>query len=387
MNPELFRNSSSGKVIRTPKGYWAFVPAPLPPKFTWSSSLVSALAKAERHLSSLATLGGTLPSPYILVQPFMRQEAVISSRIEGTRASLTDLYAYETIQLSFLKPTADTLEVHNYVRALNYGLERLKSLPISLRLSREIHQILMEGVRGEQSTPGQFRRSQNFIGPPGCTLETATYVPPPVDEMLAALDNLEKFIHAPSELPPLVRTALIHYQFEAIHPFLDGNGRIGRLLIILLLCAWGLLPQPLLNLSAFFETNRESYYDYLLEVSQFGHWEKWLIFFINGVSSQSLDAIARIKRLLKLRDSYHEQLQDERAAARLIMALDAIFARPILTIRQMEAHLNIPYRTAQRYIERFCELGILHEITGQMRNRIYRADEILIAIVEPIEET
>ena len=387
MNPELFRNSSSGKVIRTPKGYWAFVPAPLPPKFTWSSSLVSALAKAERHLSSLATLGGTLPSPYILVQPFMRQEAVISSRIEGTRASLTDLYAYETIQLSFLKPTADTLEVHNYVRALNYGLERLKSLPISLRLSREIHQILMEGVRGEQSTPGQFRRSQNFIGPPGCTLETATYVPPPVDEMLTALDNLEKFIHAPSELPPLVRTALIHYQFEAIHPFLDGNGRIGRLLIILLLCAWGLLPQPLLNLSAFFETNRESYYDYLLEVSQFGHWEKWLIFFINGVSSQSLDAIARIKRLLKLRDSYHEQLQDERAAARLIMALDAIFARPILTIRQMEAHLNIPYRTAQRYIERFCELGILHEITGQMRNRIYRADEILIAIVEPIEET
>jgi Fic family protein len=387
MNPELFRNSSSGKVIRTPKGYWAFVPAPLPPKFTWSSSLVSALAKAERHLSSLATLGGTLPSPYILVQPFMRQEAVISSRIEGTRASLTDLYAYETIQLSFLKPTADTLEVHNYVRALDYGLERLKNLPISLRLSREIHQILMEGVRGEQSTPGQFRRSQNFIGPPGCTLETATYVPPPVDEMLAALDNLEKFIHAPSELPPLVRTALIHYQFEAIHPFLDGNGRIGRLLIILLLCAWGLLPQPLLNLSAFFETNRESYYDYLLEVSQFGHWEKWLIFFINGVSSQSLDAIARIKRLLKLRDSYHEQLQDERAAARLIMALDAIFARPILTIRQMEAHLNIPYRTAQRYIERFCELGILHEITGQMRNRIYRADEILIAIVEPIEET
>jgi len=262
----------------------------------------------------------------------------------------------------------------------------LKTLPISLRLTREIHQKLMEGVRGERSTPGQFRRSQNFIGPPGCTLETAAYVPPPVEEMLTALDNLEKFIHAPSELPPLARAALIHYQFEAIHPFLDGNGRIGRLLIILLLCEWGLLPQPLLNLSAFFEANRESYYDHLLEVSQFGHWEKWLIFFINGVSSQSLDAITRIKRLLNLRDSYHEQLQDERAAARLIMALDVIFARPILTIRQMEAHLNVPYRTAQRYIERFGEIGILHEITGQMRNRIYRADEILKAIIEPIEE-
>jgi len=386
MDPKFFRNTSSGKVIRTPKGYWAFVPAPLPPEFTWSSSLVSALAEAERHLSSLATLAGTLPSPYFLVQPFMRQEAVISSRIEGTRASLTDLYAYETTQLSFLKPTADTLEVHNYVRALDFGLERLKTLPISLRLTREIHQKLMEGVRGERSTPGQFRRSQNFIGPPGCTLETAAYVPPPVEEMLTALDNLEKFIHAPSELPPLARAALIHYQFEAIHPFLDGNGRIGRLLIILLLCEWGLLPQPLLNLSAFFKANRESYYDHLLEVSQFGHWEKWLIFFINGVSSQSLDAITRIKRLLNLRDSFHEQLQDERAAARLIMALDVIFARPILTIRQMEAHLNVPYRTAQRYIKRFGEIGILHEITGQMRNRIYRADDILKAIIEPIEE-
>jgi len=386
MDPKNFRNSSSGKVIRTPKGYWAFVPAPLPPEFTWSSSLVSALAEAERHLSSLATLGATLPSPYILVQPFMRQEAVISSRIEGTRASLTDLYAYETTQLSFLKPTADTLEVHNYVRAMDYGLERLNSLPISLRLIREIHQILMEGVRGERCTPGQFRRSQNFIGPPGCTLETAAYVPPPVEEMLTALDNLEKFIHISSDLPLLARTALIHYQFEAIHPFLDGNGRVGRLLIILMLCEWGLLPQPLLNLSAFFESNRSLYYDYLLEGSQFGHWEKWLIFFLDGVSSQSIQATVRIKRLLNLRDSYHELIRDERAANRLFMALDTIFARPILTIRQMEDQINIPYRTAQRYIERFCELGILHEITGQMRNRVYRADEILKAILEPIGE-
>jgi Fic family protein len=191
-----------------------------------------------------------------LVQPFIRREAVLSSQIEGTRASLSDLYTYESVQLSYLKPAADTLEVYNYVRALDYGLERLNSIPISLRLIREIHQILMEGVRGEQSTPGQFRRSQNFVGPPNCTLETATYVPPPVEEMLTALDNLEKFIHAPSDLPPLARAALIHYQFEAIHPFLDGNGRICRLLIILMLCEWGLLLQPLLNLSAFFEANR-----------------------------------------------------------------------------------------------------------------------------------
>jgi Fic family protein len=204
--------------------------------------------------------------------------------------------------------------------------------------------------------------------------------------MLTALDHLEKFIHAPSDLPALARAALIHYQFEAIHPFLDGNGRVGRLLIILLLCEWELMPQPLLNLSAFFESNRQLYYDHLLEVSQRGHWEQWLIFFLNGVRVQSIDATLRIRRLLQLRQSYQEQIQDERTADRLVIALDVIFARPILTIRQMEAHLNLPYRTAQRYINKFCHLGILREITGQMRNRIYRADEILKAILEPIEE-
>jgi Fic family protein len=195
-------------------------------------------------------LGANLPNPHLLIRPFLRKEAVLSSRIEGTRASLEDIYVYEAAQLSFFEGENDVREVHNYVSALEYGLERLNSIPISLRLIKEIHAHLMARVRGDIWTPGEFRRSQNWIGSPSSTIESAEYVPPPVAEMLEALNDLEKFIHAPSDQPPLVRLGLIHYQFEAIHPFLDGNGRIGRLLLVLLLCAWELLSQPLLYLSA-----------------------------------------------------------------------------------------------------------------------------------------
>jgi Fic family protein len=328
-------------------------------------------------MGRLANLADTLPSPHILVRPFIRREAVLSSRIEGTRASLVDLYHYESAQLSFFEDTSDVRKVHNYVRALEYGLERSKTLPVSLRLIREMHGILMEGVRGEHLTPGEFRRSQNWIGPPGSTIESATIVPPPVDEMHHALDALEKYIHAPSDILQLARAGLIHYQFEAVHPFLDGNGRVGRLLVILLLIEWGLISQPLLYLSAFFEAHRLDYYDRLLAVSQRGEWENWLLFFLKGVSSQSLDAITRIERLGQLRIAYRERLRTERAAVRLLQSLDVLFERPILNIRQLEAALNVPYRTAQRYIERLEEIGILREVTGQARNRLYRVDEIL----------
>jgi Fic family protein len=379
MDPNDFSSSSPGRVLRTLKGYWAFMPNPLPPTIEWSTPLISALGEAERNLGRLASLADTLPSPHILVRPFIRREAVLSSRIEGTRASLVDLYHYESAQLSFLEDASDVREVHNCVRALDYGLERSKT-PVSLRLIREMHGLLMEGVRGEHLTPGEFRRSQNWIGPPGSTIESATIVPPPVDEMYQALDAIEKFIHAPSDIPQLARVGLIHYQFEAIHPFLDGNGRVGRLLVILLLIEWGLISQPLLYLSAFFEAHRLDYYDRLLAVSQRGDWESWLLFFLKGVSSQSLDAIARIERLGKLRTAYRERLRSERAAARLLQTLDVLFERPILNIRQLEAALDVPYRTAQRYVERLEEQGILREVTGQARNRLYRADDIIRAL-------
>ena len=380
MNPEEFRNSSSGKVIHTLKDYWAYVPSPLPPNLKWPLVVVSALSEADRDLSRLNTLAGAFPFNQTLIMPFIRQEAVLSSRIEGTRASLVDLYAHEAGQLSFLETVDDSSEVLNYVRALEYGLERVKTLPVSLRLIREIHARLMENVRGGQLTPGEFRRSQNWIGPAGSTLENATYVPPPVDEMLEALDAMEKFIHSPSQFPALVRAALLHYQFEAIHPFLDGNGRMGRVLIILLLHEWRVLSQPLLNLSVYFEAQRREYYTRLLDVSKNGAWEEWLLFFLTGVSTQAVNDAVRLESLLGLRVDYLERIRVGRRQERLEQVLDLIFQRPILNVRQVEAALGIPYMTAERCIERLEKTGILREITGKARNRIFRADEILAVI-------
>ena len=380
MNPKDFHNPDVGKVIRAKTGYWAFLPAKLPPNLNWSLELVNALADAERELSKLASAAGNYPFPRILIQPFMRREAVLSSRIEGTRASLVDLYNYESSQLSFLEENDDVREVFNYVRALDHGLDRLKELPVSLRLIREIHAKLLENVRGGHLTPGKFRSTQNWIGPSGSTLESATYVPPMVDEMQLALNALEKFIHTDTDIPPLVRAGMIHYQFEAIHPFLDGNGRIGRLLIILLLCEWELLPQPLLNLSVYFEHYRQEYYDRLLAVSQRGKWEEWLMFFLRGITMQSRDSLFRMTRLQGIREKYGNKVQFDRNTARMSVVLDFLFARPIFTTRQMADGLNIPFKTAGEYIEKLERAGILKETTGYARNRVFRADEILQAV-------
>ena len=242
MDPQDFRSHAAGRVIRAPAGYWAFVPNSLPPAFEWSQELVSALSSADRALGEFAGLGRSLPDPSLFVRPFVRREAVLSSRIEGTQASLSDVYAYEATQSAFFRSSLDVQEVHNNVRALECSLERLDTLPVSLRLIREAHARLLEGVRGDHLTPGEFRKSQNWIGPPGSTLDSAVFVPPPCEEMHTTLGDLERYLHSPGNLPPLMRLGFIHYQFEAIHPFLDGNGRIGRLLISLLLVAWGLMP-------------------------------------------------------------------------------------------------------------------------------------------------
>ena len=381
MNPKDFRSPDAGKAFLTPTGFWAFLPNPLPPNITWSLSLVSILSEAERELSRLAALVSAYPFPRLLIQPFIRNEAVISSRIEGTRASLIDLYTYETAQLSFFERTDDVREVYNYVRAMDYGLARLKTLPVSLRLIRELHEKLMENVRGGTLTPGQFRRSQNWIGPIGSTLVTAPYVPPPVEEMHQALDALEKFIHTDTEIPPLIRTGMIHYQFEAIHPFLDGNGRVGRLLIVLLLCEWGLLPQPLLNLSAYIEHYRQEYYDLLLKVSQQGAWEAWLRFFLRGVSEQAQDGVYRMERLQEIRLKYQSIVETDRNPTRMAAMVDFLFSRPILSIRQASDGLSIPFKTARDYLAKLEQAGVLREITGYARNRIFQADQILRAVL------
>jgi Fic family protein len=380
-----FSKNAPGEVVTTLKGYLAFIPAPLPPDVTWSNKLLAALSNADRSLVRLAEVGNAFPVPHVVVRPFVRKEAVLSSQIEGTRTSFEELLSYEAGQLSLFGDPQDTLEVHNYVRALDYGLERLETLPLSLRLIREIHGILLQGVRGELMTPGEVRRSQNWIGRPGATLAQSRYVPPPANEMHNCLSHLERFIHQDSELPPLLRVGLIHYQFEAIHPFLDGNGRVGRLLVTFLLVAWRLLSQPLLYLSSFIEANRQEYYDRLLTVSQKGEWEAWLLFFLEGVRSQAEDASQRITRLQTLRLEYRELFATDRSREKLARMVDYLISSPITSIPQAQESLEMgSYTTIQRYIEKLTALSIVREVTGKSRNRIYRADQILKVLEEHI---
>jgi Fic family protein len=369
------------------EGCWAFVPFPIPPKLDYGPPLVAALSEADRALGELAGLSRTLPNPYLLTRPFLRREAVLSSRIEGTRASLVDLFAFEVEPPLFGEQERrdDVQEVRNYVRALEHGMARLEDLPISQRLLREMHAVLMEEVRGQQRDPGEFRRMQNWIGPPGARLQEATYVPPPPAEIPTALSELERYIHGATKLPPLLDIALVHYQFEAIHPFLDGNGRIGRLLITLMLIERDLLPEPLLYLSAYFERHRGAYYDHLLAVSQKGEWEEWLLFFLRGVSVEARDASRRAGKLFELRETYRQRFQREGARPSLLTAVNHLFANPVTSIRELAEVLGVSFEAARRLVGSLEERGVLEEITGRRRNRMYAAREILQVLQGPLE--
>lgn len=371
-----FIEHPGGRIVKTPQDYRAYVPAPLEPEIELNMALISRLSDADRAVSELAGVARTLPNPHLLIGPFMKQEAVISSKIEGTQASFSDLLYFETSRIKE-EQVPDVREVANYVKAMEYGLARLSDLPMSLRLIKELHSILMNEVRGCKSTPGEFRRSQNWIGPPGCSLSGASYVPPPASEMKDALSDLEYYFHTETDTPPLMRLAMIHYQFESIHPFLDGNGRIGRLLTALQLVAYDLLPQPLLYLSAFFERNRNRYYDLLLDVSRKGAWEDWIMFFLRAVEVQSKDAVARSDRLLELWHEYRDRLQEARASALLLQMVDYLFEYPAITNPMATKKLGVTPRSTQLNIEKLIASGILEEITGGKRNRVYVAREII----------
>jgi Uncharacterized conserved protein len=317
----------------------------------------------------------------LLIYPFIRKEAVLSSRIEGTQSSFSDLLLFEATRV---EKQRDVREVQNYVRAIEYGLKRLEELPLSLRLIRELHGILMGGVRGEHATPGEFRQSQNWIGRPGCSLNEATFVPPPPSEMQDALNQLEKFLHSDTDLPPLVQLALIHYQFETIHPFLDGNGRIGRLLISLFLCQRGILTKPLLYLSAFFERHRREYYEYLLAVSQQGDWRQWIEFFLRAVAEQSRDAVRRSHHLLELHQHYYQTSLEKRLPTTAGQLIELIFTRPVLNAKIVQELLKITFPAAQKAIRILEEESVLVEITGAKRNKAYAAEEILKILEEDI---
>lgn len=381
MRPEDFKSSTAGELRKGANGqadYWSFVPNPLPPTIQYSPKLVGILADATFAIGQLNGLGRQIANPHLFQLPFMRKEAVLSSKIEGTQTEEAEVIEYEGGQLGLpieTKKADDLQEVMNYVNALEYGLARLEDLPVSLRLLTEIHRELLSGVRGQSRHPGEFRNGQNWID--GRDPAHARYVPPSVDDMTEALSDLERYIHTDDGASPLVRLGLIHYQFEAIHPFEDGNGRIGRLLISLLVCHWGLLPVPLLYLSAYFERNRDEYLDRMFEVSRSGDWEGWLVFFLEGVAAQARDAADRAAALQDTQATLRDRLHTARASANALHLLDHLSAVPIVTVGRAQKILgSITYMGAQGVIDKLVDAGVLR-MQQEGRRKTYYADEIL----------
>lgn len=380
MNPKDYKSADAGRVVRMPQGFHAFIPARLPAKLSFDAQLAVAQSRADAALSELAGVGRLLPNPHVLISPLMRQEAVLSSRIEGTRASLSEVLEAEALDLK-TEPTGDVQEVRNYVAAMQHGIDRLQKLPLSLRLVCELHEKLMRDVRGYHATPGEFRRSQNWIGPQGSTPETAPYVPPPVDELMPALGNWEEFLHEREKLPDLIQCAVMHEQFEAIHPFLDGNGRVGRLLITLFLMERRRLPEPLLYLSAFIEAHRQEYYDLLQRVRTHHDWSTWLRWFLRGVEVTARDAAERAGRLMTMREQYRGKLAHKATATRL---LDGMFINPYVSVRRATQLLDCTAPTAMKAIGELERQGVIAEATGRQWGRVYIAREILEILQAPL---
>jgi Fic family protein len=368
-------STRAGRYVRQPTGYRAFMPAPLPPEpaLDLSGELTRLLSQADRALGRLDGSVLTLPNPDLFVFMYVRKEAVLSSQIEGTQSSLQDLLAAEAQMFDQNLPR-DVDEVINYVNAMNHGLARLVERPISVRLIREIHAELMRGVRGGRLQPGELRMSQNWIGPPGSTLNTATFVPPPHHEVPEALGDLEKFLHQADDLPPLIKIALAHVQFETIHPFLDGNGRVGRLLITFLLTEREVLHKPVLYLSHFFKQHRQAYYEHLQEARDRGAWEAWLKFFLQGVIEVAAEAAETARRILQLREEHRTAITAKLgyAAGNGHKVLEALYDRPIVSVNDVKAMTGTTYAAANSLVSRLVGLGVLSEMTGNARNRRFR---------------
>lgn len=376
----------AGCYVRQVAGYRAFIPAPLPPSpsIDLSGPLQRSLSEADLALGRLDGSIQTLPHPDLFVMMYVRKEAVLSSQIEGTQSSLNDLLAAEAEVLAPDRPR-DVDEVVNYVHAMNHGLARLPQLPVSVRLIREIHGLLLSGVRGSHLTPGELRTSQNWIGPGGCTLAEATFVPPPPAELAAALADLERFIHQQDDIPLLIKVGLAHAQFETIHPFLDGNGRLGRLLITFLLSERRVLQKPVLYLSHYFKRHRQEYYERLQAVRERGEWESWLAFFLAGVVEVSTESADTARRILLLRETDRLAITERlgRAAGNGHRVLEHLYQRPIISVEGVRALTNISYPSANNLVDRLVEQGIVTEFTGQKRHRRFRYDAYIRLFGDP----
>ncbi len=360
MDPSRFVAPEFGEAVRTlgRHGYVAYRPRPVPRSVDLGPDTVLLLSDADRALGRLAGAGRLLPNPHLLLQPYIAREALASSRIEGTQASLFDVFDAQARN----KPEGPVREVTNYIAALEHGLIRLASLPVSKRLLCEVHEILLDDIRGQERLPGEIRTSRNWIGSRDNRPGTAMFVPPAVDDMLHSFDDLERFIHEDTSIPPLVKIALVHYQFETIHPFLDGNGRLGRLLIAFLLVEKQLLPQPLLYLSSYFERRRSDYYDRLQAVREKGELAEWLDFFLAGITEQATDAVSRAERLVDLRESYRQRLIGDRSRAGEVV--DLVFQNPVLTTTRIADAFGTSLQSAINHIRRLEAEKIVTEVRG-----------------------
>lgn len=377
----------AGRFVAQPQGYIAFIPKPLPPDppLALDAGLLSLLEEAVGELGRLDGVAKVIPDPDFFVSMYIRREAVLSSQIEGTQSTLEDLLELE-LERERSDPLSDVYDLANYVRTMNFGLERLTTLPLSLRLIREIHKELLRDGRGAKATPGKFRRSQNWIGPSGASLKQATFVPPPVADMKQALHDFEGFLHADNSYPTLIEVGLAHAQFETIHPFLDGNGRVGRLLNIFLLIHRRVLRQPLLYLSYFFKLHRTEYYDRLMAVRLEGDWEGWMRFFLRGVHQTAGEATETAERLFELRESHRSLVLENKLGQNGLMLLSHLFQRPLVNIKLVATLLDSTFPTASRLVSTFEELGILKEITGRKRSRMFRYEPYLALFADTIGE-
>ena len=352
----------AGYFVSQPSGYKSFVPCDLPPdpSVKMDKDMISMLSSADRSLGRLDGVTQILPNPDLFVAMYVRKEAVLSSQIEGTQASLSDILVVDETS----GKNEDVREVVNYVNAMNYGLKRIEELPLSLRLLREIHAELLKSGRGSKRNPGEFRNSQNWIGPEGSTILDATFVPPTVPDMKVALGRLESFFYNEDAIPPLIKIALIHAQFESIHPFLDGNGRVGRLLITFWLCQQKILSKPLLYLSYYFKRNRVEYYDRLMDVRLKGDWEGWIRFFLKGVQEISIEAAETAKDILALKGLCEEKLVNYSNTNNMKL-LNFLFGTPILSKKAVEKELAVTFPSASKIVDEFCKIGILQDINPE----------------------
>ena len=381
LDVSIFGLESSGILVPTVEHQMAFVPDPLPPKLAMTDAIGIALEAAMLNVGQLRGISEFIQVPELVSRPLLTREAVFSSRIEGINASVEDV-ALADARVQGAENRPDSWEVVHYLEAINFGIRRVSEEPVNLDLIRDLHRILMTGTfsRGRFKTPGEFRTSQNWIGRSTSTpLTGARYIPPPPANMANALDDLDRYLNAESSIPWLVRLALVHYQFEAIHPFIDGNGRVGRMLVTLLLARWQLLPQPVLHLSTYLEKNRTEYVDLLLKVSTESAWEEWLVFFLHGVAEQAREAALRVRALWNLREEYMSRVRVPQASGLLPGLVDSLFERQVITIPQAANQMQITYTAARRNIDRLVKAGILKDIGlgGRRNSRLFIALEIL----------